>query len=120
MVCKSGLERVFSQAYVGLVASVVVGCNFIPFYSYRVSFFIYQRYEVILQLAILSDECCTSRAALVGCDDHYTIRTTTLATWLINHLMCGILLETPKGPVFLCDNAGSTCDSQADKGSKCK
>ena len=58
MVSKSGLERVFSQA-----GSVVVGCNFILFYSYRVFFFlIYQRYEVILQLAILSDECCTSRA----------------------------------------------------------
>ena len=22
----------------------------------------------------------------------------------------------PNGPVFLCDNVGSTCDSQADKG----
>ena len=30
----------------------------------------------------------TSPWLLVGSDDHYTIRTTMLATWLIDHLMC--------------------------------
>ena len=40
--------------------------------------------------------CCTGCSvasthwSVVGCDDHYTIRTTMLATWLMNHLMCGI------------------------------
>ena len=34
---------------------------------------------------------------------------------LSTHLMCGIYVGLPNGPVFLCDNAGSTCDSQADK-----
>ena len=27
-----------------------------------------------------------------------------LATWLIDHLMCGIYVGLPNGPVFLCDN----------------
>ena len=43
-----------------------------------------------------------------------------LVTWLIYHLMCGILRGTPNGPVFSCDNAGSTCDSQVDKGNSLK
>ena len=35
---------------------------------------------------------------------------------MIYHLMCGIYVGLPNGPVFVCDNAGSTCDSQVDKG----
>ena len=49
-----------------------------------------------------------------------------LATWLIYHLMYGILRGTPQWAsfffffFFLCANAGSTCDSQADNGNSLK
>ena len=39
-----------------------------------------------------------------------------LVVWPIDHLMCGNYGGLPNGPVFLCDNAKSTFDSQADKG----
>ena len=35
-----------------------------------------------------------------GCDDHYTTRTTIMAKWLIDHLMCGIYVGLPKDQFF--------------------
>ena len=35
-----------------------------------------------------------------------------LATWLIYHLMCGIYVGLPNGPVFLCDNGDDTLLAQ--------